>query len=160
MVWMWVVREREFTDEATDLGQSLWKSGVAMDWGGRRYSAGWWRSVISFSHIKFVMPNVYLDGDVKWAIAYRPVFQGKGLEWTWSLPVTSTVLCLVAQSCPTLCNPMDCSLSDSSVHRDSPGENTGGACHVLSSSRGSSKPRFWTQVSRIAGGFFTIWATK
>ena len=34
MVWMWVVREREFTDEATDLGQSLWKSGVAMDWGG------------------------------------------------------------------------------------------------------------------------------
>ena len=26
------------------------------------------------------------------------------------------VLCLVAQSCPTLCNPMDCSLPGSSVH--------------------------------------------
>ena len=27
-------------------------------------------------------------------------------------------------------------------------------------SRGSSWPRDWTQVSRIAGGFFTIWATR
>ena len=24
----------------------------------------------------------------------------------------------------------------------------------------SSQPRDWTQVSRIAGGFFTIWATR
>ena len=27
------------------------------------------------------------------------------------------VCVLVAESCPTLCNPMDCSLPDSSVHR-------------------------------------------
>ena len=27
-------------------------------------------------------------------------------------------------------------------------------------SRGSSKPRDWTQVSHIAGGFFTSWATR
>ena len=27
-------------------------------------------------------------------------------------------------------------------------------------SRESSQPRDWTQVSRIAGGFFTIWATR
>ena len=27
-------------------------------------------------------------------------------------------------------------------------------------SRGSSQPRDWTQVSRIAGRFFTIWATR
>jgi len=31
------------------------------------------------------------------------------------------VLCLVAQLCPTLCNPMDYSLPASSVHGDSPG---------------------------------------
>ena len=31
---------------------------------------------------------------------------------------------------------------------------------VLSSSRGSSQPRDQTQVSRIAGRFFTFWATK
>ena len=35
------------------------------------------------------------------------------------------------QSCPTLCNPMDCSLPDSSVHADSPGKNTGVGCHAL-----------------------------
>ena len=42
-----------------------------------------------------------------------------------------TVLCLVAQSCPTLCNPMDCSPSGSSVHGDSPGKNIGVDCHAL-----------------------------
>ena len=35
------------------------------------------------------------------------------------------MLCLVAQWCPTLGDPMDCSLPGSSVHRDSPGKNTG-----------------------------------
>ena len=34
-------------------------------------------------------------------------------------------VCLVAQLCPTPCNPMDYSLPDSSVHGDSPGKNTG-----------------------------------
>ena len=27
-------------------------------------------------------------------------------------------------------------------------------------SKGSSEPRDWTQVSHIAGGFFTSWATR
>ena len=37
----------------------------------------------------------------------------------------------VAQSCLTLCSPMDCSLPGSSVHRDSPGKNAGVCCHTL-----------------------------
>jgi len=41
------------------------------------------------------------------------------------------VLCLVAQSCLTLCNPMDCSLPGCSVHGDYPGKNTGVGCHTL-----------------------------
>ena len=41
------------------------------------------------------------------------------------------MLCLVAQSCPTLCNPMDYGPPGSSVHGDSPGENTEVGCHVL-----------------------------
>ena len=36
------------------------------------------------------------------------------------------LLCLVTQSCPTLCNPMDCSPPGSSVCGDSPGKNTHG----------------------------------
>ena len=35
------------------------------------------------------------------------------------------------QLCPTLCNPMDCSLPGSSVRGDSPGKNTGVRCHAL-----------------------------
>ena len=42
-----------------------------------------------------------------------------------------TVLCLVIQSCPTLCDPMDFSLPGSSVHGDFPGKNTGVGCHAL-----------------------------
>ena len=40
-------------------------------------------------------------------------------------------MCLVAQSCPTLCDPMDCSPPGSSIHGDSPGKNTGVGCHAL-----------------------------
>ena len=39
--------------------------------------------------------------------------------------------CLVVQSCPTLCDSMDCSPPDSSVHGDSPGKNTEVGCHAL-----------------------------
>ena len=35
------------------------------------------------------------------------------------------------QSCPTLCDPMDCSPPGSSVHGDSSGKNTGVGCHAL-----------------------------
>ena len=38
---------------------------------------------------------------------------------------------LVTQSCPTLCDSVDCSSSGSSVHGDSPGKNTGVSCHAL-----------------------------
>ena len=37
----------------------------------------------------------------------------------------------VAQSCLTLCDPMDCSPQVSSVHGDPPGKNTGVGCHAL-----------------------------
>ena len=39
-------------------------------------------------------------------------------------------VCLVAQSCPILCNPMDDSLPGSSVHGDSARKNTGMGCHA------------------------------
>ena len=41
------------------------------------------------------------------------------------------VLCLIAQLCPTVCDSMDCSLPDSSIHGNSPGKNTGVGCHAL-----------------------------
>ena len=51
--------------------------------------------------------------------------------------VTTSVIhpvCMCAKSlqpCLTLCDPMDCSTPGSSVHRESPGKNTGMGCHVL-----------------------------
>ena len=33
--------------------------------------------------------------------------------------------------CPTLCDPMDCSLPGSSVRGNSPGKNTDVGCHAL-----------------------------
>ena len=90
----------------------------------------------------------------------------------------------VTQSCPTLCNPMDCPWN-------SPGQNTGvgtlslfqrifptqrlnpglphfrqilyqlshkGNPRILPSR--SSQPRNWTRVSCIAGRFFTNWAIR
>ena len=41
------------------------------------------------------------------------------------------MLCLVAQSCPTLCDLTDCSSPSSSVHGDPPGKNTGVGCLAL-----------------------------
>ena len=40
-------------------------------------------------------------------------------------------MCLVTQSCPTLCDPMDCIPPGSSVHGDSLGKNTEVVCHAL-----------------------------
>ena len=67
--------------------------------------------------------------------------------WSW----------LLAKSCPTLWNPMDCSLPGSSVHGISQARVLEWV--VISFSRGSSQPRDQTWVSCIAGGFFTDWAT-
>ena len=65
-------------------------------------------------------------------------------------------VCSVAHSCPTLCDPMDCSPPGASV----PGILQAWILEwvAMPSSRGSSWPRIWTCascVSCIAGRFFT-----
>ena len=71
---------------------------------------------------------------------------------------TSAFVLLVTQSCPTLCNPMDCSPPGFSVHGILQARIL--EWLAMPSSRGSSRTREWTRVSCIAGRFFTIWATK
>ena len=63
-----------------------------------------------------------------------------------------------AQSCWTLCNPMDCSLPGSSIHGILQARILEWV--AIPFSRGSSGPQDRTQISLIAGGFFTIWATR
>ena len=64
----------------------------------------------------------------------------------------------VAQSCPTLCDPMGCSLPGSSVHRIF--QATVLEWIAISFSRGSSQPRDRTRVSHIGDRHFTVCATQ
>ena len=63
----------------------------------------------------------------------------------------------LSQLCPALYDPMDCSPPGSSVHGILQARILEWV--AISFSRGSSRPRDRTQVSCIAGRFFTIWAT-
>ena len=64
----------------------------------------------------------------------------------------------VSQSCPTLCDTVDCSPSSSSFHRILQAR----ICEwvAIYFSRGSAQPRHQIWVSCIAGRFFTIWVTR
>ena len=87
--------------------------------------------------------------------------KGYKLEWdpyrlatvSFSLPCLLGVciiscVCMHAQSCPTLCNPMDCSPPGSSVHGISQARILEWV--AISSSRGSSWPRDRTHVSCVS----------
>ena len=65
---------------------------------------------------------------------------------------------LVAQACLTLCNPMHCSPPGSSVHGIFQARILEWV--AISFSRESSHHRNRTQVSCIAGSFFTLWSTR
>ena len=65
---------------------------------------------------------------------------------------------LAAQSCLILCNPMDCSPSGSSAHGILQARIL--EWIAMPFSRGSFPSRDQTQVSCIAGRFFTVWATR
>ena len=78
---------------------------------------------------------------------------------THSLFPSPEILCaLLPQLCPTPCSSTDCSPSGSSIHGILQARILEWV--AISLSRGSSRPRDWTQVSHVAGRFFTIWATK
>ena len=66
-------------------------------------------------------------------------------SWKWKVKVT--------QLCPSLYNP-----KDYTVHGILQARILERVAFPFS--RGSSQPRDWTQVSCLAGGFFTSWATK
>ena len=80
----------------------------------------------------------------------------EGNETRFSPLVAAAVL--VTQSCPTLCDPVDCSPSGSSVHWVLQARILEWV--AIPFSRGSSWPRGQTWVSCIAGRIFTIWAIR
>ena len=90
-----------------------------------------------------------------WCIAVHGVTKSQTQLSNWTDDVTWHE---GAQSCPILCDPIDCSPPASSVHGIFQAWILEWA--AISFSRGSSQPRDRTLVSRIVGRRFTIWATK
>ena len=106
-------------------------------------------------------PKAMLHGVASLIIMLRAPLQ----SFFWSFPflsVSSSVVLesesKVAQSCPTLCNPMDCSLPGSIVHWIFQAKILEWV--TIAFSRRSSRPRDWTRVSRIVGRRFTVWANR
>ena len=108
-------------------------------------------SVYWYNHVFFLL---WFVG--KWIITVTILFSPAhipDINWWWC-----TVLCLVTQSCPSLCDPW-------TIVHQAPLSMGILQARILEwvamlSSRGSSQPRDRTQVSHIAGRFFTIWATS
>ena len=65
------------------------------------------------------------------------------------------------QSCPTRCNPLDCSVPGSSVHGDSLDQNSGVYCHTLLQAIFPTQASSLSLMSRaLAGVFVTTRATQ
>ena len=78
------------------------------------------------------------------------------LTWRRVKDACVSVVCMLTQSCLTLCDPWDYSPPGSSVHAILQARVLGWV--AMPSTRGSFWPRDWTHVSCIsctAGGFFT-----
>ena len=108
-------------------------------WGNREDSGISWKG----KWIRYCIINTGLPSKVSSPLVY-----------TLYVKLHSVHFSSVAQSCPTLCDPMDCSLPGSSIR---------GILQTrvlewvaISFSRRSSQPRDRTQVSYIAGRRFTI----
>ena len=114
-------------------------------------------------HFITVVPNLF--GTRNWFHG-RQFFHGagvrgdgfrmiQGLTFTVNFEVKWSEL---AQSCPTICNPVDCSWPGSSVHGILQARILEWV--AISFSRESSQPRDQTLVSCMAGRCFILWATR
>ena len=122
------------------------QASLSMDFSRQEYWSG----------LSFLSPGDLPDPGIK---PRPPALQADSLpsespgKPSWCLKVKV----LVPQSCPTLCDPMDCSPPGFSIH----GIFQAWVLEwvAISFSRGSSRPRDWTRVSCIAGRHSNIWAT-
>ena len=159
-VWQQIVRDKVWAAPACSGPSTLWWEHSEGDGMRSVGSSGWLcsggvrRARQRGSPAKYLVPAwSWSEKDKHWA---KSLVQG-----TWKTcrawgKGKQKVKVKGTQLCPALCDPMDCILYSP---WNSPGsQSTGGASCSLS--RESSQPRDQTQVSRIAGGFFTSWATR
>ena len=83
--------------------------------------------LLFFPLILFILVQLWCDPKSKHVFTRTSqMYDLQRLLWSWS-----KLLCLVAQSCLTLWDPMECSPPGSSIHGNSPGKNIGMGCHAL-----------------------------
>ena len=121
-------------------------------WGGRARHNGVTNTFTFNTLLGITQQSHYLS--VYWP-TYQPTYIL--IIYSYRFKKTTTTIVLnaekwkeseVTQSCPTLCDPMDCSLPGLSVHGIFQGRVLEWV--VISFSRGSSSPRDWTQVSNYS----------
>ena len=136
--------------------------------GSQRVGHDWATSLTLFTFMywrrKWQRTPVFLPGESQgWEPGGLPSMglHRVGNDWR-DLAAAGPIQCLavvkwkkveVAQSCPTLCDSMDytvCGIPQAVILE----------WVTLPFSKGSSQPRDWTQVSHLAGGFFTSWARR
>ena len=98
----------------------------------------WWIQILLTHKTKFLQCIIYWYQSTFFSSFFEIILQ------LWQVKVT--------QLCPTLCDPMDYTVRGILQARIL-------EWVAFPFSRGSSQPRDQTQVSRIAGRFFTSWAT-
>ena len=95
-----------------------WEGSLQETWFSPETVSSLWGRVQASSHQIFKMDNRLQDG-------VSPAFLTLAPTMRVPCNYSKMCVCLDAQSCQTLCYPMDCSLLGSPVPGDSPGKNTG-----------------------------------
>ena len=134
---------------------------------------------LSFIRLKFAVKLYPISSECLIKSYYRGLFiteqssaltGGKGRKKVLSFLSGNNIipifLCLlesekwsvVTQLCPTLCDPMHCSLPGSSIHGIFQARILEWV--AISFSKGSCRPRDQTCASRIASRLLTIWASR
>ena len=84
-------------------------------------------------HVKWQPTPVFLPGESqgRWSLVGCHLWGRTELDPTERLSSSSSSSAGCSVMSLTLCNPVDCILSGTSVQGDFPGKNTGVGCHVL-----------------------------
>ena len=137
----WVVASPNKESHSINIMKIWWKDregrntcGWGKTGGLRSFGATWqfWSQIHPSKMAHWVFP-LLVSRDLDWSLERGPSF-----SISWYLKVKM----LVAQSCPTPCNPINCSLPGSSVHGILKGRILKWV--AIPFSRGSSQPRDWT----------------
>ena len=164
--------EKEMTTHCSSLAWKIpWTEAPGSPWGFKEWDMTEqltlslsrehaWDQLLLFQVCKWFHLNTVIQWFTKWETGIQTIKVENSGEWAinWTNELYICVCVLSTKSCLTLCDPMNCSPPGSSVHGISKARILEWV--AIPFSRGSFWHRDWTQVSCIAGRFFTNWANR